>query len=127
MRSRYSAYVCDDNEYLWQTWQPQTRPTELAEVSSASVGLVWCGLQILACRQGLAQDSCGEVEFIARYECDGERGQLHELSQFVKQQARWFYLRGEIMSTAQAAAGNITRNALCPCGSGRKFKRCCGK
>jgi hypothetical protein len=24
-------------------------------------------------------------------------------------------------------AGKIRRNAGCPCGSGRKFKRCCGK
>ena len=23
--------------------------------------------------------------------------------------------------------GKIPRNALCPCGSGRKFKHCCGK
>ena len=22
---------------------------------------------------------------------------------------------------------NISRNALCPCGSGKKYKRCCGK
>ena len=126
MRARYSAHVCGDETYLRQTWHPQTRPDGPSGALSPSADIVWCGLQVVACRQGLASHTQGEVEFIARYQCDGENRQLHELSQFVKQQGRWFYLRGEIRP-AGAVMGKTARNAPCPCGSGRKFKRCCAK
>ena len=33
---------------------------------------------------------------------------------------------GQISSSTQAANGGISRNSLCPCGSGKKYKRCHG-
>ena len=29
--------------------------------------------------------------------------------------------------SGEANVNNISRNSLCPCGSGKKYKRCCGK
>ncbi|KAB7624141.1 YchJ family protein [Alkalilimnicola sp. S0819] len=114
MRSRYSAFVLDNTAYLRESWHPSTRPAALAP----GEGPNWRGLTIIAAT-GAAEDDTGEVEFVARFEENGRKGVLHETSRFVREGGRWYYLSGEI----HPAPG---RNAPCPCGSGGKFKRCCG-
>lgn len=121
MRSRYTAYVLGDDDYLLRTWHPSTRPASV----DSGVGPVWTGLQVLASTGGGPDDTQGAVEFMARYR-DGTRlGSLHETSRFVREEGAWLYLDGEIHPAAEAGT-KVGRNALCPCGSGRKFKRCCG-
>jgi len=111
MRSRYSAFVLKLSDYLSETWHPSTRPPAL-NVEQDDVA--WQRLQII--------DS-GEdwVEFAAFY----EGGQLHERSRFVREAGRWFYLDGEILPPIKEERPG--RNAPCPCGSGKKYKRCCGR
>lgn len=117
MRSRYSAFVLQDDGYLRDTWHPKTRPSQLDLSADDSC---WQGLEIVACRKGGLQDEEGVVEFVARY----QGGQLHERSRFVREQGRWFYLDGELLPPRQQPQPG--RNAPCPCGSGKKYKRCCG-
>ena len=117
MRSRYSAYVLKLNDYLRDTWHPSTRPQEL-DVSADDTP--WQRLQIISCEKGGEVDSEGKVEFAAFY----QGGQLHERSRFVREGGRWFYLDGEILAPLQEEKPG--RNAPCPCGSGKKYKRCCG-
>jgi SEC-C motif-containing protein len=114
MRSRYSAYVLKDGDYLRATWHTSTRPAllELADDTTR-----WLGLRILAAAQGGEGDEAGSVEFAADY----AGGQLHERSRFVREGGRWRYLDGERLPPVK-----VGRNEPCPCGSGRKFKRCCG-
>ncbi|CAN5273387.1 YchJ family protein [soil metagenome] len=85
MRSRYSAYAVDDVDYLWRTWHPRTRPTEL----TPSSGVRWTGLEIV----DTADD---EVEFRAHYRRDGHPGTLHERSRFAVRARRWFYVDGDL-------------------------------
>ena len=58
MRSRYSAYVVGDVDYLLATWHPSTRPQSLQLDSSTG----WRGLTILGTRQGGPDHSRGTVE-----------------------------------------------------------------
>lgn len=89
MRSRYSAFVLDKLEYLLQTWHPQTRPEHL---DPNPIGLKWLGLQI---RQHIViDDTQQEVEFVARSRYQGRATRLHEISRFVREQGRWFYVDG---------------------------------
>jgi len=46
---------------------------------------------------------------------------LTEISDFIKDK-NWFYLDGTEVKTIQ-----LTKNMFCPCLSGKKYKRCCGK
>ncbi|MDQ1363368.1 MAG: motif domain protein [Pseudomonadota bacterium] len=117
MRSRYTAYVLGRADYLAASWHPSTRPPQL----SVSGDIEWSGLEVLACQSGSATDSRGRVEFIARYRQQGRSGQVHENSRFVQEQGRWFYLDGDLKTVVSG------RNAPCTCGSGKKFKKCCGK
>ncbi|MGM0593842.1 MAG: YchJ family protein [Pseudomonadota bacterium] len=118
MRSRYSAFVLGLSDYLLSTWHAETRPAHLDLTADDTV---WLGLQILATHQGEPGDSRGEVEFVARF----QGGQLHERSRFLNEGGQWFYVDGEIRPPV--AETKVGRNAPCPCGSGRKFKRCCGQ
>ena len=91
MRSRYSAFVLEDADYLLATWHPDTRPGEL----SFEPGTRWLGLEV---REQLVLDADhAEVEFIARHRAAGGRAlRLHERSRFVREQGRWYYVDGDI-------------------------------
>ncbi len=118
MRSRYSAYVLEQTDYLIQTWHPDFRPAGL----EPDRALQWIGLQILHHEE--AADTA-TVEFEARLLARGKVDALHENSRFVRAAGRWFYTDGEMLP-ASFAAWKPGRNESCPCGSGKKFKRCCG-
>ncbi|QMV75337.1 hypothetical protein HS961_22195 [Comamonas piscis] len=89
MRSRYSAFVLEQRDYLLATWHVSTRPSQLDFES----GCRWLGLQVKAF--SCVDETHAEVEFVARYKLQGRAVRLHERSRFVKEQGRWFYLDGD--------------------------------
>lgn len=117
MRSRYSAFVMRLSEYLSATWHPSTRPGSL-DISHDDT--VWERLVIVTTEKGAELDREGIVEFAAFY----PGGQLHERSRFVKEDERWYYVDGDILPPI--ASEKLGRNDPCPCGSGKKYKKCCG-
>ena len=120
MRSRYTAFVLKESAYLLASWHPATRPLEL---DLAGDDTSWQGLTILDREAGNPGDEKGVVEFVARYSRQGRSGGLHERSRFLFEAGKWFYLDGEVQPDKAQKTG---RNVPCPCGSGKKFKRCCG-
>lgn len=88
MRSRYSAYALGETAYLLASWHPSTRPRRL----DLDPRVRWYRLDILATAEGTALDEAGTVEFRARYFVDEEPGAQHEVSRFVREGERWFYL-----------------------------------
>lgn len=121
MRSRYTAYALGDEAYLLRSWHRSTRP-ERVDVRAAPR---WIGLEIRAAEAGGPSDEHGTVEFVAHF-LEGERaGTLHETSRFVREAGEWRYVEGTLHA-GTPVPDKVGRNAPCPCGSGRKFKRCCG-
>ncbi len=93
MRSRYSAYVLAREDYLLATWHTSTRPTALG-LATQQPAPTWLGLSVK--RHQCVGDQA-TVEFVARLRHGGGRAQrLHEVSRFVREQGRWYYLDGEI-------------------------------
>lgn len=92
MRSRYTAYTLLREDYLLATWHPSTRPTslDLAE----DVPTKWIGLEVKRYEQQDADHAI--VEFVARYKMNGRAHRLHEVSRFVREEGRWFYVDGEV-------------------------------
>lgn len=124
MRSRYCAYVKGDISYLTQTLLPEQRATFSTKAAKDwSERVEWLGLEILRSKGG-ESDQKGEVEFVARYRENGEIQEHHEFSTFKKLAGRWYFADGKVQNAIPDAAV-ISRNALCPCGSGKKYKRCC--
>ncbi|KPN17689.1 YchJ family protein [Arthrobacter sp. Edens01] len=91
MRSRYTAFVTGDKEYLLRTWHPSGRPARLDLDSE----MRWRRLDILSTEAGGPLDSTGVVTFEARYRQDGDAGVQRERSTFVREDGRWLYVAGE--------------------------------
>ncbi|MGR2737151.1 YchJ family protein [Billgrantia sp. Q4P2] len=115
MRSRYSAFALGLEGYLRDTWHGSTRPTML----DLDDGTRWVRLEVLDHGQDGDQ---GRVHFRATFRERRRWGVLEENSRFVREAGRWYYLDG----TPSVNRLKPGRNDPCPCGSGRKFKSCCG-
>lgn len=92
MRSRYTAYTLLREDYLLATWHVSTRPDKLA--LAEEVNNKWLGLQIKRYEQ--QDDSHAVVEFVARYKIGGRAHRMHEVSRFVREEGRWFYVDGDV-------------------------------
>jgi len=115
MRSRYTAYVLGDSKYLRQSWHPATRPSRVRMDD-----VEWLSLSIVSVQKGRENDNNGVVEFVAAFRMQGRYRLLHESSRFERLGGQWFYHDGDCRIETPK------RNAPCLCGSGKKFKRCCG-
>ena len=138
MRSRYTAFTENNWEYLVLTSHPQEKK-EMAQVRSALLDhdAHWKKLEILGTRKGREQDNEGQVDFVAHYEKDGTLQILRESSRFYKVNGRWVYSRKDSIlppvtnfnkkkpKTFVRSKAKIGRNNPCPCGSGKKYKKCC--
>ena len=91
MRSRYTAFVLQIEDYLLGTWHPETRPNSLGLAEDTPTK--WLGLQIK--RAENTSETTAIVEFVARYKIAGKAKKLHEISQFERIDGRWYYLSGE--------------------------------
>ncbi len=91
MRSRYSAYVLSLAPYLLSSWHASTRPPEL---DLSDDGTKWLGLNIK--RHQVIDEHHAVVEFIARYRIAGRGYRLYEISRFVREDWRWFYVDGDL-------------------------------
>ncbi|MFY2837876.1 YchJ family protein [Achromobacter xylosoxidans] len=91
MRSRYSAFVLDKLDYLLETWHPTTRP---ASLESNPPAMKWLGLAIKQARDQDADHAT--VEFVARSRLAGRASRMHEVSRFVREAGRWYYLDGDL-------------------------------
>jgi len=94
MRSRYTAYCLAREHYLLDSWHPSTRPGRLNLADDRQAQ--WIGLKILDSGAGGALDTEGTVEFVARHKRNGKAHRLHELSRFVRENGRWYYLDGKL-------------------------------
>ncbi len=129
MRSRYTAYVKKEIPYLCTTLHPDHRK-DYDEKSTRewAEGAEWDRLEILRTEAGGQDDSEGTIEFTAVFTQEGKTVAHHEVATFTKEDGNWFFVSGEPPKpkTVVREAPKVGRNDPCPCGSGKKFKKCCG-
>jgi SEC-C motif-containing protein len=92
MRSRYTAFTLQREDYLLATWHKSTRPQALG--LAEDVLTKWIGLVVKRYEQQDADHAI--VEFIASYKVNGRAHKLHEVSRFEREEGRWFYVDGEL-------------------------------
>ncbi len=115
MRSRYSAYVQANGEYLvYSAVKDNQYQEDIALIEEFSNSVEWLKLDVL-------EVTPNTVEFKAYYRDKEGIQVLHEKSNFVQEDEVWKYKDGELYNT------KIERNESCPCGSGKKYKKCCAK
>ena len=117
MRSRYAAYVLKNVPYIVETTVPsQQGLLNVQAIQTWAENTQWLGLQILKTETLSKLQSA--VEFNAAFQ--GEEGEQshHERSIFVKIDERWYFVDPTVPLPAMKQP--------CVCGSGKKFKHCCG-
>ena len=92
MRSRYTAYTQLREDYLLATWHTSIRPASLDLAADAATK--WIGLEVKRYEQQDTDHAI--VEFVARYKVNGRAHRLHEVSRFVREDGRWFYVDGDV-------------------------------
>lgn len=128
MRSRYSAHVLGNVDHLLATLSRDQRADYSREdAEKAFADTKWLGLEIRKADQGGEGDEAGSVEFVARYRSGAQQTAHHELSFFTREDGRWVFAGCEMNpKAATVVVQKVGRNAPCPCGSGKKYKKCCG-
>ena len=130
MRARYSSYVTGDVEFLKTSATAAVQAEfDVAASRSWSRAAEWHGLEIIRTEGGRTGDDRGVVEFRALYTANGEFCNHHEVSQFVREADGWKFADGDLVGETPIVREEpkVGRNDLCPCGSGKKYKKCCGR
>lgn len=143
MRSRYTAHTKGEIEYIKMTMTPSSRKDfDPKATKEWALGSTWKGLKIVNTSKGGPDDSEGVVEFVATYERNGKGIDHHEVSEFTRSLGgQWFFVDGKAhehnegeghhhhappQAPVVREGAKIGRNDPCSCGSGKKYKKCCG-
>jgi SEC-C motif-containing protein len=129
MRARYSAFVTKQVDFLHQTLHPEHREDhDVAATRRWAETAQWLGLQVVETHSRECRENEAMVEFIATYKEGGIVKPHHEISRFVKVDDEWYYVEGRLVVPKTTTRGQpkVGRNDPCPCGSGKKYKKCCG-
>lgn len=128
LRSRYTAHVKCEIDYIIDTVDPEKRenhdPRVIKKWAKESQ---WEGLEILNISPTTNADTEGTIEFIARYREKLKKTEHHEIAKFLKKEGKW-YFHDSVLPFKQVInkEPKTGRNDPCPCRSGKKYKKCCG-
>lgn len=129
MRSRYTAYVKHAYAHLERTLtEAQRKDFSAEDTKKWSDGSEWLGLTVARTEGGGPDDAHGLVEFSARFRAAGQEHEHAEIAKFEKVDGAWLYA-GMVETHEEPfrrESPKVGRNDPCPCGSGKKYKKCCG-
>ena len=117
MRARYTAFVLANSDFLVKSWATETRPDNL-EINQETR---WLGLRIIDNHAVAETSKEATVSFEASFIEKDKHCILKETSNFRKISGKWYYLDGKTKLDSIKLYGKTS----CPCGSGKKYKRCC--
>ncbi len=128
MRSRYTAHVRGDVGYIKRTAEPEEgKESDPQEIAQILKNRKYLGLNILSAKDGCPGDAAGYVEYAYRFSENGRTYRQQEKGRFVCRDGAWLFEDSEVDPKSGFEPGPKTgRNDLCPCGSGKKYKKCCG-
>ncbi len=128
MRARYAAHVKVEIDFLFNSTHPDHREGyDHAGTRTWAANSEWHGLEVVGTTDGGPGDETGEVEFIARFRDKEGLRSHHERGQFQKQKGTWLFTEGAMVKAKPLCVNKVGRNDPCLCGSGLKYKKCCGK
>ncbi len=128
LRSRYTAYARQEVDYIVDTTHPEKREADSRKtVEKWAKNTQWRLLQVLDVTAGGPDDNEGSVEFMADYMEKGKKRKHHEIAEFKKLDGQWFFFDAGAPKIEQFVrkGPKVGRNDPCPCGSGKKYKKCC--
>jgi SEC-C motif-containing protein len=128
MRSRYTAYAKHEIAWLKDSLEATQRDDfDEPSVEAWSRESEWLGIEIKQTKTE-EEKNIGWVEFVARFKQGNITRNHHELGEFHKVGGAWYFYDGRAVKqeTVRHQGPDVGRNDPCPCGSGKKYKKCCG-
>lgn len=131
MRARYSAHVLNLVDFVVATYHPSCEAELERDAIAESVSSDWIKLEVTETSDGQNEHE-GFVTFKAYFTQDNQEYCLEERSRFVRENDLWYYIDGEFPKVPDerlsqpVSSLKVGRNDPCICGSGKKFKKCCG-
>ena len=128
LRARYTAFAMGNTDFLVNTLVPEMRESfDVIEAENIAADAQWQGLEIRTITGGAVEDDTGSIECVASFKLYDQQRVHHELAQFRREQGRWMCAGGQTNPKPPSAeVQKVGRNDPCPCGSGKKYKKCCG-
>ncbi|MCA8943362.1 MAG: YchJ family protein [Planctomycetes bacterium] len=130
MRARYTAFATGAVDFIIESHDPSSRDeVDRNTTAQWSKQSEWLGFELLDVEGGQKSDTDGRVEFVARYKVKGDEVAHHETAVFHKKDGRWYFVDSEMAGheTFVRQSPKVGRNDPCPCGSGKKYKKCCAR
>ncbi len=130
MRSRYTAYATGEIGHLGASLRADDRGSFDSESTKEwAESAQWNRLEIVATERGGTEDADGIVEFKAHYTVNDQEQEHHERARFARENGRWVFVDGRVIGRDpyRREEPKVGRNDPCACGSGKKFKKCCGR
>ncbi len=129
LRARYSAHVKLEMDFVKDTTHPdQVSRYEPATAKSWAEKSEWDRLEVVDIEGGAPDDETANIEFVAHFRQKDKLKTHHELAHFKRYEGEWFFYDGQGVVPKQVVRQQpkVGRNEPCPCGSGKKYKKCCG-
>jgi len=129
MRARYTAYTQVEMDFLQASLHPDHQGDNDPDGSRDwAENSEWHSLEIVETRDGGPDDDNGKVEFMASYTHQEQQQIYHEVAEFERVEGQWYFKEGVpgVRKPIMREEPKVGRNDPCPCGSGRKYKKCCG-
>lgn len=127
MRARYAAFATGAIEFIVATTHSRTRrEIDISQISDWSQNSTWRGLQIIDTK--VVGNNKAHVSFEAQFTQHGKDQSHKERSVFEREDGKWRFVTGEELKnpTVRYETPRPGRNEPCSCGSGKKYKKCCG-
>ncbi len=127
MRARYSAFATGAIAFIVASTHSSTRrEVDIPYTTEWSQNSTWQGLQILDTKD--VDDNKTLVSFEAKFTQKGEAQTHREKSVFEREEGEWRFVTGDELKnpTVRYETPRPGRNEPCPCGSSKKYKKCCG-
>lgn len=126
MRARYTAHEKVAVDFIFDSTHPGHREDyDHRGTRRWAEEADWLGMEIVETLAGGAGDREGVVEFVVRYRDKEGIHRYHERGRFIREQGRWYFAEGTIVKPQPLSVTKVGRNDPCPCGSGKKYKKCC--
>ena len=127
MRARYSAFAAGEIDFIVASTHSSTRrDVDVPYTTEWSRNSTWQGLQILETKD--VNENKALVSFEAKFTQEGNEQTHREKSVFERENGQWRFVTGDELKnpTVRYETSRPGRNEPCPCGSGKKYKKCCG-
>jgi len=127
MRARYAAFAAGAIDFVVATTHSRTRrEIDIPFIREWSQTSTWRGLQIIETKP--VDEDKAYVSFEAQFTQHGKDQSHKEKSLFEREDGKWRFVTGEELKnpTVRYETPRTGRHEPCPCGSGKKYKKCCG-